>query len=89
MREYCVSMMTIESGEHVIHRNDSDCSLVPPEKDRIELGLLSGDDEAIRQAGLYFDNIDGCPECMLENNTSSDANAINAAGAALITVSNM
>jgi hypothetical protein len=82
-------MIALESGEHVVHRSDRDCSLVPPEKDRLELGTVSDDDEAIREAGLKFNKVDGCPKCMPENNESSDANAINAAVAALITVSNM
>ena len=89
MPRYCVSMSALESGEHVVHRNDRDCSLVSPKTDRLELGSLSDDDEAIREAGRHFDEVDGCPECMPENNDSSNADAINAAVAALITVSNM
>ena len=89
MPKYCVNTSALSTGEHIVHRLDRNCSLNPLGEHRLELGLLSNDEGAIREAGQHFRSVDGCPECIPEHNNHSTTDAINAAVAALITVSNM
>lgn len=89
MPNYCVSTTALDSGEHIVHRFDVVCSLIPSEEHRISLGSLSDDDEAISTAARSFASVDGCPECMTDRNDHATRQAIDASIAALITVSNM
>ncbi len=89
MRDYCASLIALENGTTIVHRADSGCSLIPPEKECLRLGQLSDDNEAVTIAGSKFSKVDGCPQCMPDANHSADEVAIDAAIAAVITVSNM
>ena len=89
MTRYCVSTLALSSGENVVHRIDDGCSLAPKAGGRVDLGSFSSDEAAMREATRHFDKIDGCPECMPECNDDATADAINAAVAAVITVTNM
>ncbi len=89
MPRYFVSLITLEGGEHIIHQDGLDCPLAPSAGERLDLGELKHGDQATQQARREFDLVDGCPTCMPENNDSADADAINAAVAAVITVGNM
>ncbi len=53
------------TGEHEVHR--SDCNWLPDVENRIYLGNFSTSAEAIREAKLYYTNVDGCVHCCPES----------------------
>ena len=89
MPHYCVSTVALATGEHIVHRLGDTCSLLPDAEHRCDLGPLSDDNTALREAARKFGSIDGCPECIADLNDHATEDAINAAVAAVITVSNM
>lgn len=89
MPQFCVNKSAQPSGEHDVHNLNSGCSLLPNFENRIVLGSHSGYEGAMREARKHFSSIDGCPECATECNERLTSEAVNAAIAAAITVSNM
>lgn len=89
MPSYCVTKGVVDTGEHIVHRLDVDCALLPSEDQRHDLGPIADDDEAISVSAQTFGHVDGCPECMTDRNDHVTRQAIDASIAALITVSNM
>ena len=87
--EYCVCTVALASGEHIVHRVDGNCSLLPPGAHRDYLGRLPRAEHALHRARLKYQSVDGCPECIPEENDSTESDSINAAVAAMVTVSNM
>ncbi len=89
MPDYCVSKVALDSGEHIVHRLDVNCPLIPSEDHRRDFAMLTDDDEAMSRAARQFDHVDGCPECMTHRNDHATTQAVDASIAALITVTNM
>ena len=89
MPKYCVNTAALPTGEHIVHRLEAPCSVLPDTGDRIDLGTLADDLAAVREATRRFKKADGCPECMVELEQLETANATDAAVAAVITVTNM
>ena len=89
MPDYCVSKAALDSGEHLVHRLDKSCPLIPDEDRRHDFASLAGDDDAMSTAARQFEHVDGCPECMPDRNDHVTRQAVDASIAALITISNM
>lgn len=89
MPNYCANDDALESGEHIVHRLDTECPFVPSGENRYDLGMLSDDEEAMSKAAGKYDRVDGCPECMEGHNNHATKQEIDASIAALITAINM
>ena len=89
MPRYCVNKNAQLTGEHDVHNQDSGCSLLPDVNNRIALGSHAGCEGAMREARKHYSSVDGCPDCATNCSEHLTSEAINAAIAALIVVSNM
>ena len=89
MTEYCATRERIDGGPHIIHRCAVDCSLATGPDACRDLGGFPNDDEAMLAARERLGDVDGCPQCMPDASRNADAESINAAVAAAITISNL
>jgi hypothetical protein len=86
---YIVDRHAQPSGDHLVHRSDNGCSLLPIGDDCIEVGKHSDCDSAMKMALLKFSQVDGCPECLPECNDQATTESVNAAVLAAVTISNI
>jgi len=61
MAYYYVNKNAQENGEHEVHT--SACSYLPDSSNLISLGSFSNCADAVRKAGEYYSNVDGCYYC--------------------------
>jgi hypothetical protein len=59
MYRYYVNNQAQRTGEREVHRED--CARLPTQK--TDLGFHSNCHSAVRQAQLYYSNVDGCIHC--------------------------
>lgn len=64
MEDYYVNKNTQKTGEHEIHIGS--CYRLPNTMNRIYLGNLESSKEALKNAGKYYYDIDGCYYCCPE-----------------------
>lgn len=61
---YYVNRNAQWNGDHEVHR--STCSWLPNIDNRIYLGEFSASQQALREAGRYYAQVDGCIHCCPE-----------------------
>ena len=86
---YIVDRHAQPSGDHLVHRSDTGCSLLPTPENCIEIGKHSECGSAMKEALNKFPQVDGCPECSPECNDQATTESVNAAVLAAITISNI
>jgi len=89
MPTYIIDSAELPTGDHLIHDRDACCSIMPPEDKQVILGAFGHCESAIDAGLAHYDKVDGCPECVPQCNSEVEAEAVNAAVAAVITVSNI
>jgi len=77
------------SGDHIVHRTDFGCSLLPAIESCVEVGLHSECRSAMKEALHHFSQVDGCPECLPQCNDQATTDSVNAAVLAAVTISNL
>lgn len=67
MDRYYVNKNAQPNGDHEVHK--SDCSRLPDEENRINLGFFNNCHDAVREAKEYFNQVNGCKYCSEECHT--------------------
>nr|VFK12873.1 MAG: hypothetical protein BECKLPF1236A_GA0070988_1007810 [Candidatus Kentron sp. LPFa]VFK29239.1 MAG: hypothetical protein BECKLPF1236C_GA0070990_100831 [Candidatus Kentron sp. LPFa] len=67
MNAYYVNKQAQANGDQEVHR--SDCLFLPSEENRLYLGIFSNCRDAVREAGKYYRQVDGCYHCSRECHT--------------------
>ncbi|MFO7448073.1 MAG: hypothetical protein R6W90_17050 [Ignavibacteriaceae bacterium] len=62
MEHYYLSKEPSNDGEHIIHK--SGCNNLPDVENRIYMGYLSNDSEALDEAKEYYPAVNGCCKCL-------------------------
>jgi hypothetical protein len=68
MAEFFVEINAQNNGDHLVHK--SDCSVLPP-KDAIRyLGAIASCSSAVKKAGGWFKQVNGCSQCSVSCHTA-------------------
>ncbi|MGR8933140.1 MAG: hypothetical protein ACU837_01970 [Gammaproteobacteria bacterium] len=68
MAEFYVEKIAQSNGEHVVHK--SDCSLLPSHETLQYLGAISNCDSALKKAGQFYRQVNGCAHCSVSYQAS-------------------
>jgi len=68
MDHYYVNKNAQSNGDHEVHKEI--CDYLPNSENQIYLGYFSNCGEAVKKAGEYFDQVNGCYYCSYECHTS-------------------
>lgn len=69
MPSYCVNMLAQENGDHEVHDTTVERSCLPLREHRKDLGSFASCHGAVRQAGYFFSQTNGCHHCAPACNT--------------------
>ena len=67
MARYYVNKKAQDNGDHEVHK--SDCSWMPSEENRLDLGNFSNCRDAVLKAKEYYLQSNGCKHCSPECHT--------------------
>lgn len=67
MPNYYVNKNAQPTGEHEVHRDG--CPTPPEPENRLNLGVFTNCWDAVREAGKYYRDVDGCRNCSPECHT--------------------
>lgn len=60
--KYYVNKNSQNNGDHEVHKEG--CLWLPLESNRIYLGEYNKCNDAVKAAGNYYDDVDGCAKCV-------------------------
>jgi hypothetical protein len=68
MAMYYVNKNAQSNGDHEVHKTG--CSYMPQEENRIYLGTFENCRQAVKEAGRYYTQVNGCYYCSNPCHTS-------------------